>query len=64
MSLNHWIDSYAPDVHAQIADYYTALVDDKGLLREGYSVDGLHPNAKGYTLLAPVAEAAIEATLK
>jgi len=64
ISLNHWIDSYAPDVHAQIADYYTALVDDKGMLREGYSDDSLHPNAKGYELLAPVAEAAIEATLK
>ena len=64
LSLNRWIESYAPDVHAQIADYYTALVDDKGMLREGYSDDGLHPNAKGYELLAPVAEAAIEATLK
>jgi lysophospholipase L1-like esterase len=39
-------------------------VDDKGMLREGYSDDSLHPNAKGYELLAPVAEAAIEATLK
>ena len=64
MSLNHWIELYAPDVHAQIADYYAALVDDKGMLREGCSDDGLHPNAKGYELLAPVAEAAIEATLK
>jgi lysophospholipase L1-like esterase len=64
ISLNHWIESYAPDVHAQLADYYTALVDDKGMLREGYSEDGLHPNAKGYELLAPVAEAAIEAALK
>ncbi len=64
LSLNHWIESYAPDVHAQIADYYAALVDDKGMLREGYSDDGLHPNAKGYELLAPVAEAAIEAALK
>ena len=48
----------------QIADYYAALVDDKGMLREGYSEDGLHPNARGYELLAPVAEAAIEAALK
>jgi lysophospholipase L1-like esterase len=64
VSLNHWIESYAPDIHAQIADYHTTLVDDKGMLREGYSDDGLHPNAKGYELLAPVAEAAIEATLK
>ena len=64
MKLNHWIESYAPDVHAQIAYYYAAIVDDQGMLREGYSDDGLHPNAKGYELLAPVAEAAIEATLK
>ena len=64
VSLNRWIESYAPDVHAQIADYYAAIVDDHGMLREGYSDDGLHPNAKGYELLAPVAEAAIEATLK
>ena len=64
VNLNHWLESYAPDVHAQIADYYTALVDDKGMLREGYSEDGLHPNAKGYELMAPVAEAAIEAALK
>jgi lysophospholipase L1-like esterase len=64
VNLNHWIESYAPDVHAQVADYYTALADDKGMLRDGYSNDGLHPNAKGYGLLAPVAEAAIEQALK
>ncbi|MGO8792033.1 MAG: SGNH/GDSL hydrolase family protein [Terriglobia bacterium] len=64
VNLNHWIESFAPDVHAQVADYFAALVDDKGMLREGYSDDGLHPNARGYELLAPVAEAAIESALK
>ena len=64
VKLNHWIESYAPDVHAVIADYYAALVDDKGMLREGFSEDGLHPNARGYELLAPVAEAAIGSALK
>jgi lysophospholipase L1-like esterase len=64
VNLNHWLESYARDVHAQLADYYVALVDDKGMLREGCSDDGLHPNARGYELLAPVAEAAIEAALK
>jgi lysophospholipase L1-like esterase len=64
LSLNHWIESYARDAHAQLADYYAALVDDKGMLREGFSDDGLHPNAKGYELLAPVAEAAIGNALK
>jgi lysophospholipase L1-like esterase len=64
VNLNHWLESYARDVHAQVADYYSALVDDKGMLRDGYSDDGLHPNARGYELLAPVAEAAIERALK
>ena len=64
INLNHWIESYAPDVHAQLADYFAALVDDKGMLRDGYSEDGLHPNARGYELMAPIAEAAIEAALK
>lgn len=64
VNLNHWLESYARDVHAQVADYYTALVDNKGMLRDGYSKDGLHPNAQGYELLAPVAEAAIEQALK
>lgn len=62
--LNHWIESFAPDVHAEVADYYAAAVDERGMLREGYSEDGLHPNARGYELLAPVAEAAIERALK
>jgi len=64
VSLNHWLESFAPDVHAEVADYYSALVDDRGMLREGYSDDGLHPNARGYELLAPIAEAAIERALK
>jgi lysophospholipase L1-like esterase len=64
VKLNHWIESFAPDVHAEVADYYAATVDDKGMLREGFSEDGLHPNPRGYELFAPVAEAAIERALK
>ena len=63
-NLNHWLESYARDVHAELADYYSALVDDKGMLKEGYSDDGLHPNARGYALMAPIVEAAIESALK
>ena len=54
---------YVAKVHAGFADYYSAIVDDKGMLRDGYSGDGLHPNDKGYELLAPVAEAAIDKAL-
>ena len=46
------------------ADYYSATVDDKGWLKEGHSADGLHPNEKGYALMVPVANAAIEQALR
>jgi acyl-CoA thioesterase I len=64
LELNAWIKSYAAHVGAVFADYYSALVDKKGMLRDGYSNDGLHPNARGYALLVPVAEAAIEKALQ
>lgn len=63
LKLNAWLRNYAGEVHAVFADYYSALVDGQGMLKEGYAGDGLHPNAKGYALVAPVAEAAIEKAL-
>jgi lysophospholipase L1-like esterase len=59
LKLNAWLKQYAAQAHAVYADYYTALADDKGMLKEGISRDGLHPNDKGYELMAPVAAAAI-----
>ncbi len=55
---------YAAKVHAIYADYYSALVDDKGMLKDGFSMDGLHPNQKGFDLMAPVIEAAIQKALQ
>ena len=64
LKLNAWLKEYGGQVHATVADYYSVTVDDKGMLKEGYSGDGLHPNAKGYELMAPVAEAAIDKALQ
>lgn len=64
LKLNARLREYAAMAHLVYADYYAALVDDKGMLREGYSEDGLHPNAKGYELMAPLAEAAIQKALR
>ena len=41
----------------------SALVDQQGMLKDGYSADGLHPNVKGYELMAPLAEEAIARAL-
>jgi lysophospholipase L1-like esterase len=44
-------------------DYYTALVGEDGGMKEGTSFDGVHPNAKGYAIMAPLAQAAIDKAL-
>ncbi len=35
------------------------MVDDKGMLKRELSDEGLHPNASGYKIMAPLAEKAI-----
>ena len=44
-------------------NYYDAMVDSTGQLKAELADDGLHPNAEGYRVMAPLAQAAIEKTL-
>ena len=60
LKLNAWLKDYAARAGAIYVDYFTTLVDDKGWLKDGISADGLHPNADGYKIMAPIVEAAIE----
>lgn len=62
--LNKWIKQYAQENGFVYLDYFSAMADEKGLLRADISNDGLHPNAKGYELIRPLASAAIEKALK
>jgi lysophospholipase L1-like esterase len=64
LELNKWIKSYAASHGDIYLDYFSAMVDDHGLLKADLSEDGLHPNAKGYTLITPLAETAIAEALK
>jgi lysophospholipase L1-like esterase len=64
LKFNAWLKSYAAERGAVYADYYTATADAQGFLRDGYTNDGLHPNAQGYTLMTPVASAAIAEALR
>jgi lysophospholipase L1-like esterase len=59
-ALNAWLKSYAADHHHVYLDYFSALTDAKGLLRAELSADDLHPNADGYRIMTPLAQAAIE----
>jgi lysophospholipase L1-like esterase len=63
-ALNDWIKSYASEHNHVYLDYFSAMTDPSGLLREDLSADDLHPNAKGYAFMGPLAEAAIAKALK
>jgi lysophospholipase L1-like esterase len=64
IALNRWLQEFARAHHEVYLDYFSAMVDDKGFLKDELSDDGLHPNAQGYAVMAPLAEAAIAASLK
>ena len=61
LALNRWIKEYAASHNLVFLDYFSATVDDKGLLRAELTEDGLHPTAKGYEIMNPLAEKAIQA---
>jgi lysophospholipase L1-like esterase len=63
-ALNEWIKRYATEHELTYLDYYAAMVDERGFLKEELSYDGLHPNKKGYDVMAPLAEHAISSALK
>jgi lysophospholipase L1-like esterase len=64
LKLNAWMKDYANKVNAVYADYFAALVDEKGWLKDAVSADGLHPNSDGYKVMAPIAAAAIKQALR
>jgi lysophospholipase L1-like esterase len=63
-AVNAWMKRYAEDHGDIYLDYFSAMIDDKGLLRAELSADDLHPTAAGYAIMGPLAEAAIQKALK
>ncbi len=64
LELNGWIKDYCVHHECIYLDYFSAMVDDKGMLKADLADDGLHPNEKGYAVMAPLAEKAIEQALE
>jgi len=65
LALNAWLQNYcASGTNCMCLDYFSSMVDDKGLMKKDLADDGLHPNAAGFKLMAPMAEAAIANALK
>jgi acyl-CoA thioesterase I len=60
LALNEWLKDYSAKNRLVYLDYFSALVDDRGLLKRELADDGLHPNDAGYKIMAPMAEKAIQ----
>jgi lysophospholipase L1-like esterase len=62
--LNTWMREYAAKAGITYVDYYTALADATGMLRDGLSNDGVHPTAAGYAVMAPLVDAGLKTALR
>jgi lysophospholipase L1-like esterase len=63
LALNKWIKEFAAKQGYVFLDYFTATTDANGLFRTDLTDDGLHPTAKGYEIMNPLAEKAIAEAL-
>lgn len=59
VALNTWLKAFAKARGAAFADYHAALANPEGGINPDLAPDGIHPNAKGYAVMEPIARAAI-----
>jgi len=62
--LNQWIQGYCRNGSCTYVDYFSAIVDSAGMMQSDLADDGLHPNAKGYRIMAPVAQRVIDDVIR
>ena len=62
-TLNAWLKGYCGSHGLTYLDYYSTLTDEEGGMKKEFTVDGVHATAKGYAVMAPLAQAAIDETL-
>jgi lysophospholipase L1-like esterase len=60
IAMNAWLRKCAKVENVPYVDYFSALSDGHGGTRTQFSDDGVHPNAAGYAVMRPLAEAALQ----
>jgi lysophospholipase L1-like esterase len=63
-ALNDWIEKLCQQRGHIYLDYFNVVRDNRGMLQADLSDDGLHPNSKGYRVMAPVVLEAIQKAMK
>ena len=59
IKLNELIKNYATKNGFEYLDYHSSMKDQRNGLKNTYTYDGVHPNKKGYQVMAPLTEEAI-----
>ena len=62
-TLNGWMRDYCTRSGCIYLDYYSAMTDSEYGTKKELTIDGVHPNAAGYQVMAPLAEKAISEAL-
>jgi lysophospholipase L1-like esterase len=62
--LNARIKAYAKKNGMEYVDYFSAMADSKGAMREGLSDEGCHPTVAGYAIMEQQVQPAISRVLK
>jgi lysophospholipase L1-like esterase len=63
-ALNAWLQAFCRERNSAYVDYFSKMADAAGLLQADLADDGLHPNSKGYRIMAPIALEAIDKVLQ
>jgi lysophospholipase L1-like esterase len=64
IAINDWMKKYAAGNGHVYLDYFSAMLDASGVMKSELTGDDLHPNAAGYEIMAPLAQAAIDKALR
>lgn len=64
IELNSRLKKYAASNKLAYVDYHSAMKDARNGLPETLAADGVHPNLKGYKIMEPLVQKAIDASLK
>jgi lysophospholipase L1-like esterase len=63
-AINAWMERYAAANRHVYLDYFSPMLDASGVMKAELTADDLHPNAAGYAIMAPLAQAAIDKALR
>lgn len=62
--LNRWLKDYCHEHQHIYLDYHSHMINSLGMLRRELSNDGLHPNARGYEVMAELVKDAIKEAMQ